>query len=170
MSDYAQQETYGDKISDFVRDSIKVWQTVEAALPGSMVRLRDRLEDMQISVKPFQHIANYSLFYRISTILSHDGDLSMGELSRALAVPFSTATRMVDWLVENGHAERLSDPKDKRVVRITLTESGRRLYEAIDDYVAKHITRILSTLTAKERGQFLTLFHKVADSFQDNAR
>ncbi len=165
MFDDAQQETYGDEISVLVRDSIKVWQTVEASVPESMIHLSDRLEGMQISVKPVKSIAKNSLFYRIGTILSHDGNLTMGELSCALVVPFSTATRIVDGLVGNGYVERLSDPDDKRVVRITLTESGRRLYEAIDDYVAKHITRILSTLTAKERNTFLTLFHKVADSF-----
>lgn len=165
MSNEAQQETYGDEISIFMRDSIKVWQTVEASMPESMVHLRDRLEGLQISVEPVKSISKNSLFYRIGNILSHDGYLTMGELSCALVVPFSTATRIVDGLVGNGYVERLSDPDDKRVVRITLTESGRQLYEAIDDYVAKHIMRILSTLTAKERDTFLKLFHKVADSF-----
>ena len=46
----------------------------------------------------------------------------MGELSNALSLPFSTATRMVDYLVARGYIQRLSDTTDRRVVRVALTD------------------------------------------------
>jgi len=41
----------------------------------------------------------------------------MGELSKALDVPLSTATRIADCGQER-YAERSPDPKDRRVVRV----------------------------------------------------
>ncbi len=59
----------------------------------------------------------------------------MTDLSEDLGTPLSSATRMVDWLVGAGYAERLADPLDRRVVLVRLTESGRRLYQAISDFL-----------------------------------
>ncbi len=52
----------------------------------------------------------------------------MGKLSEAAGVPPSTATRMVDWLVEGGYAERFANLEDRRIARVGLTETGRELY------------------------------------------
>jgi len=59
-------------------------------------------------------------------------------------VPFSTATRMVDWFVDNGYAQRLPDPEDRRVVRVALTDSGRELYQTIERYMVQHFRLMLS--------------------------
>ena len=51
----------------------------------------------------------------------------MGDLSRILGVPFSTSTRTADWLVNNGYVQRLTDPNDRRLVCVELTEAGKEL-------------------------------------------
>lgn len=75
----------------------------------------------------------------------------MGELSRATAIPQSTATRMVDWMVDNGYVDRFQDDEDRRVVRIRLTESGRDLLLAAQAQVRELSALFLKRLPAVQR-------------------
>lgn len=49
---------------------------------------------------------------------------TMRELTETLALPPSSVTGLVDTLVERQALERISDPDDRRVVRVRLTSSG----------------------------------------------
>ena len=91
----------------------------------------------------------------------------MGELSHALAVPMSTATRAVERWVDSGFAQRLSDPDDRRIVRIDLTESGRRLHEIIENSISRSIQRAMGCLTSEEQGMLFTLTRKVAERLSE---
>ncbi len=70
----------------------------------------------------------------------------MGELSRDLEVPLSTATRTMDWLVNNGYAQRLPDPKDRRVVRVELTGKGKETFQAISTFMLARVEQAMSLL------------------------
>lgn len=89
--------------------------------------------------------------------------LTMSRLSKAMGVPLSTATRLVDWLVTHGYAERSSDPSDRRVVRVALTRGGRELYEAINLALARRLEKVLNRLNAADRKQFVHLLRKVVE-------
>jgi MarR family transcriptional regulator, organic hydroperoxide resistance regulator len=49
---------------------------------------------------------------------------TMRELTEILAVPPSSVTGLVDTLVERHTLERISDPEDRRIVRVKLTQNG----------------------------------------------
>lgn len=105
-----------------------------------------------------------ALFYRMSVPLyARQTPMTMGELSKALGIPLSTATRFVDWLSKHGYAQRSSDPHDRRVVRVALSPQGRELYEAINFSFAQKLERILRRLTPTERKQFVSLVRKIAE-------
>ena len=93
--------------------------------------------------------------------------MTMGELSHTLSVPFSTTTRMVDWFVDNSYAQRLSDPEDRRVVRVALTDSGRELHRTVERYMVQRFRQMLSPLTAEEQSVLLMLLEKMARAFRD---
>jgi DNA-binding MarR family transcriptional regulator len=90
----------------------------------------------------------------------------MGELSRDLEMPLSTATRTMDWLVNNGYAQRLPDPKDRRIVRVELTEKGKETFQAISTFMLGKVEQAMSPLNPAERKTFLTLLNKVLDAFE----
>ena len=94
----------------------------------------------------------------------------MGEFSNALSVPLSTATRIADWLVDNGYIQRLPDVDDRRVVRVSLTDMGKELFKAIDRYIRQRMKQILSSLTAEERTILLALVSKVVSGLKEAAR
>ncbi len=55
---------------------------------------------------------------------------TMGELADALGVALSTATQIAERIEKRGLVRREhSDPDDRRVVRLALTDGGRRLLE-----------------------------------------
>jgi DNA-binding MarR family transcriptional regulator len=94
-------------------------------------------------------------------------NLTMGELSKAIAVPMSTATGMIDWMVDNGYVKRLSDPEDRRVVRISLTHSGRSLYESLQDHMVQHLQQLLSCLTFEEQSSMSSILRKIATAVRE---
>jgi DNA-binding MarR family transcriptional regulator len=92
----------------------------------------------------------------------------MGQLSQAISVPLYTATRMVDSLVENGLANRLSDPDDRRIVRVILTDNGLRFHEAMEACLAQDFHKIMACLTLEEQRILIALLHKLAASLKES--
>ena len=110
------------------------------------------------------------LFYNAGSVFfRYDEPITMGELSRDLEVPLSTATRTMDWLVNNGYAQRLPDPKDRRVVRVELTGKGRETFQAIRTFMLGRVEQAMSPLDAAERETFICLLNKVLDAFEQEA-
>ena len=166
MTDDSQQQADDNQIASLVHDFEQIWIKFDALLPKEIEQLRDLLDEIQIGDKPNRFI-NYNLFSRISFNLYRVTNMTMSELSHALSVPFSTATRMVDWFVDNGYAQRLPDPEDRRVVRVALTYSGRELYQSIERYMVQRYRQMLSPLTAEEQAMFLMLMDKVVRAFRE---
>ena len=94
----------------------------------------------------------------------------MGEFSNALSVPLSNATRIADWLVDNGYVQRLPDSEDRRVVRVSLTDMGKELFKAIDRYIRQRMLQMLSGLTTEERVILLTLIRKVVTGLKEETK
>ncbi len=87
-------------------------------LPEGLAEVRTRLDETHPGGVAGS-AADMELVYTVAVALTHQPEpVSMGELSRILNVPLSTATRIMDWLVKSGYAERLPDPQDRRVVRV----------------------------------------------------
>lgn len=105
-------------------------------------------------------------FLNVSSTLYYDDNLTMGELSQMLSVPLSTASRMMDWWVQNEFASRSSDPDDRRVVRVSLTETGRKLHKLIEKMISESAQQCLNCLTPEEQNTLLTLIRKVAQGLK----
>ncbi len=156
------------QITTVVHGFVQVWNKFEAALDKELAQIGENLEGMHPQ-RVGQSDTNYELFYRASSSIYPKGSMTMGELSDALSVPLSTATRIADWLVENGYIQRLDDAEDRRVVRIALTDGGRGLFEAIDRYIRQRLHKILSCLTDEEMETFLSLVGKVVVGLKEAA-
>ena len=87
------------------------------------------------------------------------GSPTMSELAEALRLHPSTVTSLVDALVERGLVERRDDVDDRRIVRVALTEKGKRrrakyreavrarLRELVGDIAHEDLRRVHSALT-----------------------
>jgi DNA-binding MarR family transcriptional regulator len=83
----------------------------------------------------------------LSTVELH-GPLALGELAALEGVQPPSVTRMVGALEEAGLVRRLSDPSDRRTVRVELTAEGRDATEGIrrrrDAWLAERLGRLSS--------------------------
>lgn len=156
-----------DQIIDIVRGFVRLKPRLAVVLPEDLARLKDRLHELHPEGGS-RRTADYDLFYHICIVLSRQREpLTMGELSEALAVPLSTATRMVDWLVDSGYVERLPDPGDRRIVRVALTKTGQKLYQAINEFARQRVEHLLRRFTPEERRQLVLLLRKVVDALKE---
>jgi DNA-binding MarR family transcriptional regulator len=85
--------------------------------------------------------------------------LSMRELAHRLACDSSNITGLVDRLEARGLVARQESPADRRVRRIVLTASGRKLRLRLLSRVGEPIID-LGRLTEEEQGQLLELLRK----------
>jgi DNA-binding MarR family transcriptional regulator len=90
----------------------------------------------------------------------------MGDLSRSLGMPFSTATRTADWLVDNGYVQRLADPEDRRVVRVELTEAGKEAYRAMNSRLLEGAELFMHNFSLEERKELGRLLGKLVDNLE----
>ena len=67
---------------------------------------------------------------RILFVLWQENDLPIVELSKRTGLAKTTLTNMIDRMENQGHIIRNYDSKDRRQIRITLTEKTRALEEA----------------------------------------
>jgi DNA-binding MarR family transcriptional regulator len=155
-------------------ESVKLLQRIihlrshfKVVVPEYISTLKKQIHESNLSGKG-PGINDASLFYSVGIVFSHyPGPISMGELSRDLEVPLSTATRTMDWLVNNGYAQRLPDPNDRRIVRVELTGTGKETYQAISTFMLERVEQALDQLTPVERDSFIVLLNKVLNAFEE---
>ena len=116
-----------------------------------------------------KEFGDFGLFLNVGLALAQPGEpMTMGDLSRALNVPLSTATRIVDLLVKSHSLARLPDPDDRRVVRVALTETGEEMYRAINGAMQRRVERMLRPFTPDERETLIVLLRKLVTGLEES--
>lgn len=82
----------------------------------------------------------YDVLY---TLAKHGEPMRLSELRSGVLLSQPALSRLVDRLLARGLLDRCGDDADRRAVRISLTEAGRRLQERIGRVHAKSIAREL---------------------------
>ncbi len=131
-------------------------------LPELVLQFKKKMAALRGS--GYQH-GDHAFVFRILMLLSQNAEpITMSELSSQLDVPLSTATRIVDGLVQGGMAERVNDPNDRRVVRVGMSKNGRELYETGMAYSKQRIAKLLKDFTTEEQTQLLSLMNKLLEA------
>ena len=95
--------------------------------------------------------------------LKRHGILSMSDIGKCLSMPKPHITVIVDKLIEEGYVERQSDPKDRRIVNILLTEKGLTDFEDIKQAVSENLKSKLVILSEEELDQLSAASQKVKE-------
>lgn len=86
----------------------------------------------------------------------------MREVAQGLGLAVNSTTTIVDKLVAMELVVRIRSDKDRRVVRVALTEKGKEVYRA-DRVVHMEFTRtMLDTLEQDEQETFIALMKKIS--------
>ena len=84
-------------------------------------------------------------------IVRHNPGISVTEVAAEMGLVANTVSTLVGQLTEKGLLLRTPDPNDRRVARLTLTESASELVEAWRDRRAALVTRVIERLDQDER-------------------
>ena len=98
----------------------------------------------------------------LRVVCVRDG-VRLSELAEALRIAPRSATEVADGLQERGLVERTADPDDRRAVRLTPTESGRRVQREVDDARAAASQELFARLSAADRAELERILRQLTD-------
>lgn len=135
---------------------------LDQMLPLIMRRLMDSENlDMPLLQLPLAQLRLAQALYKETGVPGHVqtsrdeiGD-TMGQLSERLGVRHNALTQAADRLINHDLAERASDPRDRRIVRLRLTAKGRTWVQARRERRLAHLDTLWTRLNADERFEFL---------------
>ncbi len=96
--------------------------------------------------------------------------LTMGEVSSRLMVSNGNVTGLTDALEREGLVSRAPEPDDRRSLRIRLTPSGKRAFDAITPTHEEWIDMMMNGLTRREMANLLELLGKLKHSVRRRGR
>ena len=88
----------------------------------------------------------------------------MSEFSAHFQVQGSTATGLINQMVERGLVERDSNPDDRRLVELLLTPRGQEVYAKALEIQQGEIASALGSLDADEKHHLTQILAKVNDA------
>lgn len=154
---------HSDRVKELAKRLYYLRGRFKAILPENLVALKKRMEREKLDGGD-EGVETLNQYFYVGFILNRQAEpMTMGELSRALEVPFSTATHQIDWFVRNNYAHRLPDPDDRRIVRVELTEDGKEILEAVNEFMVKRMKKILDAFTPDEQQDIVRLLEKFMD-------
>jgi DNA-binding MarR family transcriptional regulator len=79
-----------------------------------------------------------------------EGNITISEMAKTLAMPKSQMSHLIDQLVALGVVERHPDAVDRRVINLSVTPHGRVMLEDVMRQVKQHIKARLAALAPEE--------------------
>ena len=96
----------------------------------------------------------------LMSLWQEDG-LKVIELGKKAGLEPSTMTGLLDRMERDGLVSRTTDPRDRRVLRINLTETGRQLRDPVLKIADRVITEIFAGIAEDDISQTKNLLRQV---------
>jgi DNA-binding MarR family transcriptional regulator len=84
-----------------------------------------------------------------------DKEYPIGQLGKNAQVKRSAITNMVDYLEKEGIAERCRDGGDRRVVKVRLTDKGRKIRREFIQRRRDEVAKVFTKLNGKDKKALL---------------
>lgn len=99
--------------------------------------------------------------------LGRSGELKMGDIAKFINVTTAAITGIVDRLVRDSYVLRMSDPKDRRIVKIKLTAKGTKVVRDMIERRKQVSIKMFGMITQEEREQYLKILTRIKDKIQE---
>ena len=100
---------------------------------------------------------------KVVRILGLQGPRIMREIAAPLGLASSTATCIIDRLVNKNLVLRERSEKDRRIVKVKLTKAGKHICQKRRSGFIKLCRNMLNRLTPEEQTIYLSLTRKITD-------
>lgn len=91
----------------------------------------------------------------------------MSAIAKKLMVTQGTLTVSTSKLVKKGYVERVKDEKDKRIVRLTLTEKAIRVLEVHAKFHEEMIEKLLNELELDKEQELIQSLRNLMEFFKE---
>lgn len=143
--------------------------TIEEKASEWMVQIHEIIRRYRRRQRDFVREVDSELNQReIDTLLrlGLDGECTMSQLAQEIVLSMSSATMIVDKLVQKGIVSREHSSTDRRVVMIRLTAEGEREFKTINENFMRIGRTMLESLNESEQDMLLSLYRKIASKLQ----
>ncbi len=93
--------------------------------------------------------------------------MTQSELCDELNRSPSTITKMIQRMEKAGFVERREDPRDERISRVYLTQSGRNVRSAVEEIWHSFASQAFEAFSEKELAQFYNLLQRVYHNIEE---
>ena len=129
--------------------------------------LAGAMQEMMVAMKEvdatcahlLEHIAVREL--NLVSFIGDRGQATMSSIAEFLHIPLSTATSVVDKMVENQILKRAASPTDRRKVLILLDREGQVAFDLFLKMRVEMSDRMMAMLSEGEVDQFIKLINKI---------
>jgi DNA-binding MarR family transcriptional regulator len=115
----------------------------------------DLFQHMVMSSKGLMGFAVNSSQLKAMAAFHEDRRYSMGELCKIAKVKMPSMTEVVNRLVAEGFVERIRDTGDRRVVKVQLTDRGKKAHGTVVEARENELMNIFGCLDEKQRTRLL---------------
>lgn len=123
----------------------KFWEVIPPAWFQARAQIRGAAaEQFSLTVEQFQVLRRIRRGFDSVSAIADDARTSRPAVSKA-----------VDGLVNRGLVSRLTDPSDRRRIRLSLTKEGARVMNGVFDQANDWLEAKLAPLTPAERNQLI---------------
>ena len=82
--------------------------------------------------------------------VNFNDECKTSDIAEYLCVSRPDATRIIDTLVNKGFIKRVYDKKDRRVIRLTITDEGKKAFEDIKKELIKNFSKIIDKMEKED--------------------
>ena len=125
--------------------------TTEEILNTLLVQLFNDILHIEEKAMKNTEFTNLSIT-EIHTIeaIGTEGNRTMGEIAHDLRITVGTLTTAINRLIKKGYAERKRIEEDRRVVLVSLTDTGQEVFKAHSIFHKEMIDAILENFQGSE--------------------
>ena len=92
---------------------------------------------------------------------------AMSEVAEAVSLTNGTVTTMIKKLESKGYVMRSRDGDDKRILRVRLTDKGKKVTTVHEDFHKKLTETVLNSITQEEKVVLMSTMEKIHRFFSD---
>ena len=140
-----------ERVTEIEEHMIEV-RNIFVQIFNKMVKGSRRISDMSVTLSQMKAL----------TAFHEDRDYSMTELSKNALVKMPSMTEMVDRLESEGLLKRVRDTQDRRVVKVALTETGKKIHSRFIGRRREEMGNFFGKLSAVDQDELLLSLRKVS--------
>ncbi|NKF49006.1 GNAT family N-acetyltransferase [Shewanella sp. WXL01] len=98
---------------------------------------------------------------RILFELANNENLAAADLIERLSIDRGYLSRMISALSQQGLINKAPDAKNKKRIVLSLSDSGKAIFDQLDSASSREIGELISTLSRQERSELVSALRKV---------